>query len=357
MDSRTKEALKKRADQPYYRIMRFTGQGEDETDPWVVWDSAGPSGTEPNCQEAKLVERLDKRDSFSWRPFVDAGDGELFIPCRFYEQERESGVDSVIDGLSEELAMQDGIVHATEVGKLKALRDEARLELDRHAEMLEEQVMEPLRRVLIPCLVESFRNLVGFENGLDPDQDPLSVDKWRRWKRTRRRIIRLWSRQIGSGVPWEKLQEQLQHNEAFKHVPVALAEGAKLAIEFHVPKDGVANHTRDAILGKAKPAYYRWVASQQMIKSALYEQKIREPVSREADRYRRRIEGVLPALDPESTVREMCNITGEPATGNTVRREIKINLKKHQDFEGRLTAERFCELVRKEAKRLGIGVE
>jgi hypothetical protein len=72
--------------------------------------------------------------------------------------------------------------------------------------------------------------------------------------------------------------------------------------------------------------------------------------------YVRRVRDLLDYLNPEGTVEGMCDQVN-PSAGNSLRKQIRKRLKSHHDLSGRLTADLFCELVREEARRLGVEVE
>lgn len=71
-------------------------------------------------------------------------------------------------------------------------------------------------------------------------------------------------------------------------------------------------------------------------------------------KYRQFVRGVLPYLDPSENVEDICEEAETMVTGNQVRKEIRKRLKKHHGLNEKLTSPVFCDLMPKEAKRLGI---
>ena len=81
------------------------------------------------------------------------------------------------------------------------------------------------------------------------------------------------------------------------------------------------------------------------------------PASNEPDWYVCRVRSLLNHLDPEETVKRMCNRADEHTTGGNLRKNIKERLEEHHGLAGKMTADIFCRLVPDEARRLGLEVE
>jgi len=363
MEARVRETLGEHPDLPFYGVdWYFDRDTEERSDPWLVWNPPKTNQRDDTVQGA--VDFIEARD-LSWTPFKKSGDGDIFTPHEYYgrTEERRSETQSLVEDLTDEISQcTDGSIHAGEVARLRALRKETRSSLQVHAGKLQEHVMAPLRNALIPCLLETYRSLIGFGNWKDSNQQ--ERDKW---SRTRRDVCYLWEGGVGRGLSWNLLYEHENwYGRTFEYVPDAIANGAKAALKSYIPEreSEPIDYSRDAILNRARPVFFKWMASQQMIGSALYDRTIEDaqegvededhPKDEEPTRYIQRVDKVMDHLDPSKDVEQICDKACPMVSGNRVRQEIKEHLKKYHNLNGRMTADVFCRLMPEEAKRLGL---
>lgn len=159
MESSVRETFGEYVDVPFYGVEWHTDHDTGErSDPWLVW--APPEETlrsdELTHSAVDLVEEhILKPNTFSWGPFLDTGEGEIFTPAFFYGNStaRRNELHGVIDLLKEGVRTTDSSVHPAEIGKLKTLKVETRSKLEDHAGELREYVLRPLRDALLPCLI------------------------------------------------------------------------------------------------------------------------------------------------------------------------------------------------------------
>lgn len=309
IESPAREIFSDYVNLPFYKVEWHTDHKTGEkSDPWLTWaPSKYPIADDELASEVTefIEERISKRQIFSWSLFLDTGEEEIFGASSFYgdRKERSDKLNSVIDRLKKGIHTVDDSVHSAEVGKLESLQAVTRSKLEDHADELWDYVLSPLRDALLPCLIESYRDLIGFGNWKDADQLSRS-----RWRTTLGNIRRLWSMEITKGIP----REDMLCAQAFNRVPGPVAEGAMVALsslitKTHVPKNEVGGEvtdlSRNGILKRAQPIYFRWIGARLMVKSALYGRKLKEVVDE-----------FMSVARPDRTRRELL-LTYNPSSG------------------------------------------
>lgn len=287
MESSVRETFGEYVDVSFYGVEWHTDHDTGErSDPWLVW--APPEETsrsdELTHNAVDLVEEhILKRSTFSWSPFLDTGEGEIFTPASFYGNSaaRRNELYGVIDELKEGVRTTDSSVHPVEIGKLKTLKVETRSKLEDHAGELREYVLRPLRDALLPCLIESYRERIGFGNWGSCSYGSRSF-----WSTALRSISRLWRTRIARG----KSCEDKHYEKALARVPEPVADGAMAALsslvtrtyvpEIEVKREEKTDRSRNGILDRARPVYFRWVGAQLLVESALYNRDPKEVVDK-----------------------------------------------------------------------------
>jgi len=287
MESSVRETFGEYVDVSFYGIEWHTDHNTGErSDPWLVW--APPEkilgGDELTHNAVDLVEEhILNRSTFSWSPFLDTGEGEIFTPAPFYGNsvERQNQLQGVIDELKKGVRTTDSSVHPAEIGKLKTLKVETRSKLEDHAGELQEYVLRPLRDALLPSLIESYRERIGFGNWGSCSHSARSF-----WSTTLRRIRRLWRTRITRG----KACEDKHCEKALTGVPEPLAHGAMAALsslvtrtyvpEIEAKREEKTDRSRDGILDRARPVYFRWIGAQLLVESALYNRDLKKVLDR-----------------------------------------------------------------------------
>ena len=83
----------------------------------------------------------------------------------------------------------------------------------------------------------------------------------------------LYSNGVGGGIPFEILHEHENwYGRTFEHVPDPVASGVKAALSVYVERAEAEpfDSSRDGILERARPIYFKWQAARRMIWAALY---------------------------------------------------------------------------------------
>lgn len=283
-ESYVRKALGAYVDYPFYGVQWYVDQDTgNRSDPWLVWTPPDVTGAKTDAdfvQDAVdlVEERILSSRRFSWSPFPNTDDGEIFTPAPFYGdlEARRSELYSVISRLEEGVRTVNNSVHPAEVGKLKALRNEARSRLDDHVDELWKYVLEPLKDALLPCLIESYRDLIGFGNWENCGHDARSS-----WRSVARRVGALWKRHIARGKPLENMR----HVHELDCIPEPVSNGVTSALKSLVRKTYIpdaearrerpTDRSRNGILSRAQPIYFKWIGAQLMVESALYDQDLK----------------------------------------------------------------------------------
>jgi hypothetical protein len=243
------------------------------TAPWLIWSpsEAAVSSKEPP-EAVQFGRELEQSDRFgSWSAYRKrTGFAESFVPARYFgsDKEREEKLESTLKDLRASFELEGSSVPLSVIQDAAGVRDEGRNHLDEHAQRMKEEVMEPLRRVFIACAVEARRATTGGE----PFSE-LNHEDTEKWGRTIRDLSLLYSNGLGGGIPFEILHEHENwYGRTFEHVPDPVARGMKAALSVYVERaeERLLDPSRDGILERARPIYFKWQAARRMIWAALY---------------------------------------------------------------------------------------
>lgn len=268
------------SEKPFYRLGKRLKEDamEKKTWPWLVWspsdtsrasDQTNTAGQTETAGELQFVEWLEDKGLLSpWEPFERIPKSpEEFVMRHYYggKEEREAVRLTEAVLLCQQLQISlNRPVPLGEVHRIRAIREEARSRLERYAKKLRNEVMKPLRRVLVPCALETARSRGELPN---PGGDQATCSD--SLHQTVRGLFQLLLQNgIGAGQPLETMQADYWYEHAFRHVPEPVAAGAKEAIKVHLTE---GDDTRDAILERARPVYVKGRAAQEMIASAFYD--------------------------------------------------------------------------------------
>jgi hypothetical protein len=333
---------------------------EEKTDPWLTW---APEEEFPDDErapeEVKFVKDLKRGGFFQgWTPFESfSGYEESFVLSRHYgsdlvdeeanltatELEIRETVEELCSRLSLEIPDPDPVAV---LPTLKILRDESRSKLEEHTGELRNEVMKPLRSVLIPCAVEAARNLTGFR--------PLNeVDETERqqWLQTIRDLSALWDKGVGRGIPFEIIHEHENwYGRTFQHVPNPVARGAKIALQICVERKPEKHRdtSRDGILERARPVYFKWEATRRMIWSTLYDWTLEEALEVTSTREPEEIEGIRKRKPQQvrdaKTVYKASQTVNEFTSYSDLETEIELTVEDSRTGEAlTMNARRFVE--------------
>jgi hypothetical protein len=261
---------------------------EKETAPWLTWNPEGDfTDKEEVPEEVRFVQDLKRGGFFQgWSAFESfSSPQESFVLSPHYGRDlvdeesnlTETGLEirRTMDELCSRLSLETPNPDPIAVlPTLKILRDESRSKLEEHAEELKSEVMEPLQSVLIACAVEAARTLTGFRPLNEVDET-----ERKRWLLTVRDLNGLWDTGVGRGIPFEIVHEHENwYGRTFQHVPPPVERGAKLALKIRVERKPELHRdtSRDGILERARPVYFKWEAARRMIWSTLYDWTLEE---------------------------------------------------------------------------------
>jgi len=274
---------------------------EETTAPWLIWDPPQTSNEEEPPEEVRFIRTLEEQGGKrigkhkptrvqpcleEWNPFRDGqiGFDPEFNPARYFGrfQDKRDRLESTAEEIYGQFSIDpNGSVPVAFTDRLQAIRNETRARLEHHGENVKKRVMRPLRNVLIPCVVEGVRANGGF---VPPYE--LSEEVREKQALLLRDINHLWDAGIGAGMPIEALKENDWFDDTLKHVPNPVAEGAKIAFHVYVEsnsEDGdepVFLKTRDDILERARPVYFKWRAACFLLRSALYDWTLSEALEK-----------------------------------------------------------------------------
>jgi hypothetical protein len=187
----------------------------------------------------------------SWTPLVtEPGCVDIFTPRDFYALN-----DADATALSRQLVTRFDLgadepqSWCRELDAFRALRDEAREQLEGHGQAMKRRVMEPLRQRLVTCIAAVTEGEERFQTATELE------DLWRR---------------VGRGM---EPPDEHGMNRRFAAVPETLATETRAAVCAHVEGDGREPDlwSCDAILKRADPAYHTWEASRRIVWSVVYD--------------------------------------------------------------------------------------
>ena len=299
------EALRERAEATFYKVEWYVDKGSGErSDPWLIWNP--PKDRWDFSEKQKIQEFVEKRilktrklspdfflgnedfpsKDFPSKDFPSKKDEELFRPRRFYggPEKRRSKLKGTVDDLASGELAADGSVPVSEVARLKSTRDEAWDKLNGYIDDLQNGVLEPLRKVLIACLLEQYRDRIGLGNWQECDR---SLRK--KWERTVELAHRLLKELVVRGRPLNIIQTDERwvgkmSTRLFGRLPEAVAKGLRAAFQHYVteiciPEGEVekvdpTDYSRDGVLKRAEPVYFKWRAADLMVDSAVEDEKL-----------------------------------------------------------------------------------
>jgi hypothetical protein len=341
--SSTRNELESRGKAPYYEIERRESEDKRQESShrspslWSRWklpddiDLYKETQTKRIEAATRVVEqRILKIQSLDPDVFLQTSDGgEIFRPKYFYggQAERKSkAIGFIRDLLSEGLA-SDGSVPTSEIKSLTCIHEEAYEKLKECATNFQDHVLTPLRKILIACMLETYRDTIGFE-------------KWescgRRRRMNWRRLVHLVGRFMREGIAKGRLLKpvfksdgtteawpQEEAERMLRRFPEAMAQGLRSALELHVEgpnfpereekKTNPEDHSRNAMLQRVDAVYFKWHVSRHMITSAVEDSELQLGGST----LRLRTEGVRSAESGSSTIGK-----GNVSNGRRLRKRL-----------------------------------
>lgn len=254
---------------------------EERTDPWLVWDPDESSLKQENAPyEVQIARFLEDNGYFQgWSPFEEtSGHEERFTLQRYFGSippHPDSEIPDTVVELCSRLELEMPDPDPVKVmPTLKVMRNESRKRLNGHAEELTNEVMRPLRKVLIPCAIEATKALTDSRPLHEVDDDVIEV-----WSETVQDLDHLWEFGIGNGISFEVIDEHENwYGRTFQHVPDPVADGAKTALKVYVGRSDEKGRdmSRDGILDRARPVFLKWEAARRIMWSVLYDWTLEE---------------------------------------------------------------------------------
>lgn len=341
--SSTRNELESRGKAPYYEIERRESEDKRQESShrspslWLRWklpddiDLYKKTQTKRIEAATRVVEqRILKIQSLDPDVFLQTSDGgEVFRPKYFYggQAERKSKAIGFIKNLLPEGLASDGSVPTSEIKSLTCIHEEAYEKLKECATNFQNHVLTPLRKILIACMLETYRDTIGFEN-------------WKSCGRRRRmnwrRLVHLVGRFMREGIAKGRLlkpvfksdgtteawpQEEVER--MLRRFPEAMAQGLRSALELHVEgpnfpereekKTNPEDHSRNAMLQRVDAVYFKWHVSRHMITSAVEDSELQLGGSTP----RLRTEGVRSAGSSSSTIGK-----GNVSNGRRLRKRL-----------------------------------
>lgn len=306
-----RETLGGRVDLPFYRVEWLENpKSNQRSDPWIVWTSPDDHESRTDVVEdgEKVRKRIYRSRNLSLEIFLQTDEGEIFRPRRFYgnPEERKSKLADVVSDMMGEMLAADGSVPASEAVRLGNREEEFRKgedgtgkSLDDYTEQLQAQVLTPLRRALIACLIEASRDLVDSDNWPELTD---SRKKWKEWEEMVVRAANLLRIGVVKGRSLTVILDMARTGKApigavptqiFDRVPGAVASGFETALKFYVKneidfltqdssnheEESMTDYSRDGILDRAESVYFRWLAARLMHRSAMEDIKLEKAMS------------------------------------------------------------------------------
>lgn len=291
--SHVKEALGERASLPFYKVEWFEEQGSGRRSaPWLLWSPPAYRKARSDLvkKAEKVEDRIRERRELSPDFLLRTEDGEVFRPYLAYgnPEERKAKIIRAVEETMREELTANGSVPASEAARLKNIREDLREGVENCCEELQHWILTPLRKAAIACLLEEYRNEIGF-------------GKWRecgrrtrnKWRRTVERANVLLREGVVRGRPLDTVLDMGRAEEApevsasiFDRIPRPMASGFRAALRLYLPKkyfprqeakrEDSTDRSRDGILGRAEPVYFRWLAAYAMHESSIRGERLVE---------------------------------------------------------------------------------
>ncbi|MCS4198163.1 site-specific integrase [Salinibacter ruber] len=232
---------------------------------WIEFDPPEKPFTDTSRRVLRLVRNVEQHRqpgycTFSNSLFVERNGNDIFKPYQLYPNYK----------FEDECFSSAEFKGSASLYELSSLKEnEIRPTLDNYEEIFKDKVLTPLRNALIPCIVEVYRQEIGFEHKPRKALREASYSSTFSWNSTLRFTLRLWDR-IVSGEPLAQIKNEDWFKDAFEKVPSAVSQGARSAVRHYVSDKKLS---RDRVLDQALPVYLRWVACRGAIQSKLHEQK------------------------------------------------------------------------------------
>jgi len=299
---RAHELLGERVKAPFYKVEWYVDKGSGErSDPWLIWNpsedrraSSDHQSTDHQNMRAIVEERVLnlKEKILSPDVLLQSDEYKVFRPRRFYvdseiydgSEKRKSKLRSAVDDLMNGELAADGSVPASEIARLRSTREGAWEKLGGYIDDLQNGVLEPLRKALIACLLEQYRDRIGLGNWQGCDHS-----RRKKWERAVEHAHRLLKELVVRGRRLEVIQKD-EHwiggmsTRLFSRFPKPMAEGIRAALRLYVPrtffpeeetkKTDPTDYSRNGVLKRAEPVYFKWCAANLMLDSALEDKKL-----------------------------------------------------------------------------------
>jgi hypothetical protein len=212
------------------------------------------------------------------------------------------------ENITREKLAANGSIPSTKAPKLKDIQKNRKEDLEECAEELQDQVLMPLQKVIVACLIEAYRDQIGLGEWKDRRRHSRSERKSRReWERTVKLADLLLWEGVVRGKPLDVVLNMVRGETSTgevsapvsNRVPEAIANGLEAALKLYLPEkylkknearnENPRDYSRDRILEEAKPMYFSWRAARLMYRSAAQNESFEELISR-----------ILPGEDPSS---------------------------------------------------------